>query len=232
MRYLTILLMTLFINQLTYSQTHEIGGFIGASNFIGDVGSSKYISPNQPAFGAIYKWNRSPRHSFRFSAVITDLEGVDAKSDDPRRKQRGYSFTNELLELSLGIEFNFLEFDLHEDDGRSKSSPFIYSGVSYFRYDNYYYNAAGLRTFEKANSYAFAIPIVIGYKTTFTDKIIAAMEIGARYTFTDEIDGSVPNDQALVSNFAFGNVNNNDWYVFTGLTLTVTFGRKPCFCVF
>jgi hypothetical protein len=25
----------------------------------------------------------------------------------------------------------------------------------------------------------------------------------------------------------FGNINNNDWYVFSGLTLTYTFGEKP-----
>ncbi|MDX1317352.1 MAG: DUF6089 family protein, partial [Xanthomarina gelatinilytica] len=24
----------------------------------------------------------------------------------------------------------------------------------------------------------------------------------------------------------------NDWYMFTGVTLTYTFGRKPCYCVF
>jgi hypothetical protein len=25
----------------------------------------------------------------------------------------------------------------------------------------------------------------------------------------------------------FGNINNNDWYVFSGLTLTYTFGENP-----
>ncbi len=231
MRYLTILVMIFIINNIAYSQTHEIGGFVGGSNFIGDVGSTKYISPNQLAIGGIYKWNRSPRHSFRFSAIYSTLEGIDAKSDDARRKQRGYSFDTSMIELSLGIEFNFLEFDLHEADGSTKSSPYLYSGISYFSLDNYYFNSNGVIVDENTTSNVFSIPIILGYKTTFTDKIIAAFEIGARYSFSDEIDGSVPDSKEL-QDFSFGNVNNNDWYVFTGLTLTVTFGRKPCDCFF
>jgi len=231
MRYLTILVMIFIINNFTYSQTHEIGGFVGGSNFIGDIGSTKYISPNQLAIGGIYKWNRSPRHSFRFSAIYSTLEGVDGKSDDARRQQREYSFNMSIIELSLGIEFNFLEFDLHEDDGSTKSSPYLYSGISYFSLDNYFFNSSGVIVDENTTSHVFSIPIILGYKTTFTDKIIGAFEIGARYSFSDEIDGSVPDSNELEV-FSFGNVNNNDWYVFTGLTLTVTFGRKPCDCFF
>ena len=66
MRYLTIILMSISSVQLSYSQIHEIGGFLGGSNFIGDVGATNYISPNQLAIGGIYKWNRSRRHSFEF----------------------------------------------------------------------------------------------------------------------------------------------------------------------
>ncbi|MEP2335783.1 MAG: DUF6089 family protein, partial [Nonlabens ulvanivorans] len=33
-------------------------------------------------------------------------------------------------------------------------------------------------------------------------------------------------------NVRFGNINNNDWYVFSGVTLTYAFGRKPCYCNF
>jgi len=210
---------------------YEVSNFVGGSNFIGDVGSSKYIAPNQPAFGAIYKWNRSTRHAFRFSAIFTNLEGIDAKSDDPRRKERGYEFNVSTIELSAGIEFTFLDFNLHEDSGETKSTPYLFSGINFFTYDNYYFESNGVRTTENTSSYSFAIPIVLGYKTTFTDQLIAAIEIGARYTFTDELDGSIP-DSGSLQNFSFGNINNNDWYVFTGITLTFTFGKKPCHCYF
>jgi len=75
--------------------------------------------------------------------------------------------------------------------------------------------------------------MVLGYKATVGAKFVFAAEIGARYTFTDNIDGSNP-DKSSESNesLSFGNINNNDWYVFTGITITYTFGRKPCYCNF
>jgi hypothetical protein len=36
------------------AQIHEIGVFLGGSNFIGDVGSTTYIAPKEPAFGILY----------------------------------------------------------------------------------------------------------------------------------------------------------------------------------
>jgi hypothetical protein len=51
----------------THAQIHEVGVFLGGSNYIGDIGPTTYISPNEPAIGVLYKWNKSPRHSYRFS---------------------------------------------------------------------------------------------------------------------------------------------------------------------
>ena len=227
MRYLTIFIFTVLSSTFCFSQIHEIGVFAGGSNFIGDIGSTKYISPNQIAFGGIYKWNRSPRHSYRFSLIYSDLEGVDAKSDDPRRKQRDYNFNNGILELSAGIEFTFLDFNLHQVG--NKSTPYLFTGVSASSFDNYYFNNSGERLSENTSSIAYGIPMVLGFKTTLTDNLIFAVEIGARYTFTDELDGNI-GEAKSTQKFSFGNTNNNDWYVFTGATLTYTFGRKPCYC--
>ncbi len=76
--------------------------------------------------------------------------------------------------------------------------------------------------------------MVVGYKATVGTKFIVAFEIGARYTFTDNLDGSNPNIGGVENqeSLKFGNINSDDWYVFTGITLTYTFGRKPCYCNF
>lgn len=227
MRYLTIFIFVLFSSTFSFSQIHEIGIFAGGSNFIGDVGSTKYISPNQPAIGGLYKWNRSPRHSFRFSIIYADLEGIDTKSDDPRRQARGYNFKNSLIELSAGMEFTFLDFNLHL--GKPMVTPYLYTGISVANFDNYFFNNAGQQVSENTTSNAYGIPITVGIKATLTEKLILGFEVGARYTFTDEIDGSLP-DAKSKEIYKFGNINNNDWYVFSGATLTYTFGRKPCYC--
>jgi hypothetical protein len=229
MRYLFLILINIFTIQLIDAQIYEVGIFAGGSNFIGDVGATNYISPNQPAIGGIFKWNRSPRHSLRASIIFSDIEGLDSKSDNPRRKQRDYSFSNGLLEISAGMEFTFMEFDLHTVG--IKGTPYLYSGITFTKYDNYYFSNSGEFTSEETSSWAYGIPMVLGYKTNISTHLVLAAEIGARYTFTDELDGSVPEAKSLES-LSFGNTNSNDWYVFSGFTLTYTFGRRPCYCNF
>ena len=71
--------------------------------------------------------------------------------------------------------------------------------------------------------------MVIGLKTRLVRNIIIGVEVGARYTFSDNLDGSNPINENLEV-YKFGNLNSNDWYVFSGFTLTYTFGKNPCFC--
>ena len=229
MRLILILVLSIFMSQSAVSQIYEVGIFTGGSNFIGDVGATNYISPNQLAIGGIFKWNRSPRHSFRASIIFSDLEGNDNKSDDPRRLQRGYEFNVSILEISAGMEFTFFDFDLHTSG--IKGTPYLYTGITLANHDNYFFNQNGDYTSENTTSWAYGIPMVLGYKTNISNHLVLAAEIGARYTFSDELDGSVP-DAEFLEPFSFGNINSNDWYVFSGLTLTYTFGRRPCYCGF
>ena len=73
--------------------------------------------------------------------------------------------------------------------------------------------------------------MVLGVKSNISHHLVLGFEIGARYTFSDEIDGSVPDNPGR-ADLSFGNINSNDWYVFTGFTLTYTFGQRPCYCNF
>ena len=229
MRYFILILIGLLLSKNADAQICEVGVFFGGSNFIGDVGSTNYISPNQPAMGGIVKWNRSARHSFRASVIYTNLEGLDSKSNDPRRIQRDYSFETGVLEISAGMEFTFMEFDLHTPE--MKGTPYIYSGITVANHDNYYFSSTGEYTSENTKSWAFGIPMALGYKAKMNSQLVLAAEIGARYTFSDELDGSVP-DSVERESLSFGNTNSNDWYVFSGITLTYTFGRRPCYCNF
>jgi hypothetical protein len=220
------LLLLCFIPLFTLqAQINEIGVFLGGSNFIGDVGRTTYIAPEKPAFGILYKWNKSPRHSYRFSYIQSTLTGNDSDSGESSRIKRGYNFKNNLKELSAGLEFNFFDFDLHKWE--QKVTPYIFSGISYIRYDALYIENGLTKKDNKAGS--IAIPMILGVKSNITPNFILAGVIGARYTFTDNIDGSFP-DNPSANIRRFGNLNNNDWYVFTGLTLTYTFGDKPCYC--
>jgi hypothetical protein len=216
-------LIFLFFFFSVSAQIHEIGVFVGGSNYIGDVGSTTYISPNELAVGILYKWNKNPRLAYRFSMNGAYYSANDADSDEPSRNQRKYYFSNTIKEVSLGIEFNFFDFNLHEV--KRKYTPYVHSGLNYFRYRDSYLSSNQIKTDDRTG--AFAIPMTLGIKSNVFPHIIIGLEVGARYTFTDNLDGSNPKDDTLIK---FGNINNNDWYVFSGMTLTYTFGNKPCYC--
>ena len=198
-------LLFLFPIMTMNAQIHEVGVFLGGGNYIGDIGSTTYIAPNKPAFGLLYKWNASPRHAYRFSYTQSKIIANDADSKEPSRQGRGIYFENSIKEVSLGLEFNFFDFSLV--DFRSKFTPYIYSGVSGFITDN-----------EKKGK--TAIPMIIGIKSNINNSIIIGLETGFRYAFSDNLD----KDKSI------GNTNNNDWYVFTGLTVTYTLRNRPCHC--
>ncbi len=220
-----ITILCLFSATIIKAQIHEVGIFAGGSNFIGDVGATNYINPNEFALGLVYKWNRSPRHAWKATFTSAKLTGSDDQSNASSRKERNYDFENTVKELTLGLEFNFFDFDLHSLD--RQFTPYVFLGISYFRYDSQYVSDSVTRVDEKNNS--FALPMVVGVKTSITPKLVLGFEVGARYTLVDDIDGSFPKNEEF-KNLRFGNINSNDWYVFTGFTLTYTFGNRPCFC--
>jgi hypothetical protein len=207
------------------AQINEIGIFVGGANYIGDVGPTTYIAPNDVALGFIYKWNRSTRHSYRFSYTYGKIESNDLDSDVADRNLRGLNFKNTLHEVSAGMEFDFFEFDLHSM--KPQFTPYVYTGLSYFAYKELYYldNTAT----EDYQEGALAIPMIVGVKTKLNRDFVISFEVGARFTFTDNLDGSNPKNENLAP-LQFGNINSKDWYMFTGFTLTYTFGENPCFC--
>lgn len=238
MRSIIIIIFSVCCMSNVQAQLYEAGIFVGGSNFIGDVGSSVYISPNKPAAGLLFKWNRSPRHSLRASVLFTKLEGSDRDSRDSRRRARNYGFKNSIFEFSTGMEFTFLEFDLYSTE--PQFTPYLYTGITMARYKNQFFvpttppsdNGLIYPISENTYSWTLGIPMTVGLKGTLSHKFIIGAEIGVRYTFSDKIDGSVPDDKSRREQYSFGNINSNDWYVFSGITLTYTFGQKPCYCYY
>lgn len=232
MRFIFTAIIMVFWTNASQAQIFEVGPYLGGANFIGDVGSTTYIRPNSLAFGGVLKWNRSPRHSWRASAIYSTLKADDADSNQNRRRERGYSFSNGLLELNLGMEFNFWEFDVYARE--PQVTPYISTGITGILTHDKYVEIDGNEIETKGSTYGFALPMILGVKGRISHSLVLAAEIGARMTFYDNLDGSTPSefggDESEYK--IFGNQNTNDWYMFTGVTLTYTFGRKECYDVY
>ncbi|HUH25580.1 MAG TPA: DUF6089 family protein [Flavobacterium sp.] len=208
------------------AQIHELGVTVGATNYIGDIGSTKYINPTDMGYGFQYRWNKSARHSWRVNYTHMPISAKDSDSDMPFRKVRGLETKNKLNELMVGLEFNFFEFDLHND--WFAFTPYVHTGLAGFSYNDSYFNQYN-KQIEKETEYALAIPVTLGMKALINKKLVISAEVGARYAFTDNLDGNNPLNPST-SIQAFGNTNSKDWYVFTGINISYTFGKNPCYC--
>lgn len=225
-RYLFLIL--LFTCVVLSAQTYEVGVFAGGTNNIGDVGRTNFILPSNYAVGGLFKWNKSKRYAWRASIMYGEFTADDSKSNLSSRQQRGFRISNSVLEGSVGLEFNFVEYNLHKIG--PAFTPYLYTGLTYFRYDYNFFDAGRVQTTLEQRDGSLAIPMTVGFKYRISQFFILGAEIGARYTFTDNLDGSNPEKSAIAQqiNPEFGNIFSDDWYVFSGVTLTYTFGRKPC----
>jgi hypothetical protein len=210
----TIYPIFLLLSFTIYSQKNEIGIFVGGSNYIGDIGSTMYINPSSYAIGFMYRKNFNKRISARAKVNYVNIKGDDSKSSDNWRLSRGKYFENTILDFGLGIDFNFLDFDLAESS--FQMSPYFSTGISYISFDNY---DDGSTTSLSENK-NIAIPITLGYKIKPNNNLIFAIEVTANHSFTDNIDGS--------DDLSIGSGLSNDWYVYSGITITYIFGKKIC----
>ena len=230
-------ILVLFIFLISFqlnSQRNEIGILVGGSNYIGDVGPTTYIDPisyGTYSYGILYRNNFSERFSVRTQISNSDIQSSDLMNNSPEyRKLRGKSFENTIQEITLAIDFNFTEFDVQDD--KFQFSPYVSTGLSYFRYDGIHYPLGQTTAQSYGKSSDFAIPITVGIKSKLLKTLVLGLEVTARHTFTENLDGSYPTfeNTEIYSEKRFGSGLSQDWIVFSGLTLTYVFGNYECRC--
>ncbi len=211
------------------AQFHELGAFIGGGNYVGDIGATYFVFPENPAVGLVYKWNRTTRYSLRANAMFMNLTKSDYSPADFARFNRRFRFENQIMEFSVGAEINYIDFNLHGSD--RAWSPYLFLGAGFIRYNLFYHEPNTFETVEYGKGGDIVFPGIVGVKTNLSPFVVLGFEIGVRYSMTDNLDGSAPETENNLPNpLMFGNLNNNDWFVFTGLTFSFTFGDLPCYC--
>ena len=109
-------------------------------------------------------------------------------------------------------------------------TPFISAGISFFRYNALRYQIGVLEATKYGDASNLSLPITLGYKIKPLSDFILSFEITANHSFTDNLDGSEPGEKQKTSSYYFGSNLSQDWYVFTGISLTYIFGTKKCYC--
>ena len=211
----------LWTANLCNAQLHEVGVFIGGSNYVGDLGSPTFVNPNAPAFGFIYKFNKNPRLAYR--ATLTKMElHENAHQSKQHILEKFTDLDKTLTEFTAGVEYNFFEYNL--DTQGPEGTPYFVFELAAFKYST--------KPNDKEKT-GIALPFGIGYKAKLFGKLAYAIETRVRYTMTDDLDDSeyiLENNELGFSNSdtKYHNSETNDWYFFTGVSLVYTFGRPPC----
>ena len=192
MRRFFALFFLLTTHLIGFSQIHEMGMFLGGSNTISDLGSTHFIYSNSPALGLIYKWNLTTRYALRASFITSKLKSSDYYANDLSRFNRFFEVDNKVFEFSAGMEVNFFDFNLHDQD--REFSPYFFTGINYFQYQLFTIRE-GLSSID-VNKYdsalEFSIPAIVGIKFSINNSFVLSFETGIRYSLTDNLDGSNP----------------------------------------
>jgi hypothetical protein len=211
--FLCITLPVLCFGQGHKETNWEIGGFLGAANYIGDLAPDLSLKMTRPAIGVSAKYNFNSYLSAGGQLNAGWIAGNDSNFES--LKYRGLAFRSSIFEVSGIMEFNFLHFGNGPRDRRI--SPYLYTGLSFFKFnpvadyegDKYYLqrmSTEGQDVIDNApKKYSllqFAIPLGAGFKFKMSDNWNLAVHGAYRGTFTDYLDdvsGTYVDNDALES---------------------------------
>lgn len=242
---LVILFVTATSLGLCAQNTLEAGIYGGISYYLGDINPSKQFKQIKPAYGALARYNISPRWSFSFAITTTNLIGDDLVV--LHNKDRALNFSSRVYDGSILAEFNF--FDYFTGSKKNYVSPYIFGGISMFHFTPRTLDGVLLRpqgtegqfSFnpqderigpEPYSPFSFSIPFGVGVKYSLTKRLGMAIEWRMHKTFTDYIDDISTvyyEDTESQSGIEFeqgmqrGDRNTNDWFSFAGVSLTYKF---------
>ena len=229
MRKFLIIILAVFIPGIAIPQYNmDYGINLGASNYLGEIGGTGKKGDGVPRRSFIYDlkfkqtkfagggWIRYKFHpliSAKANLMYLRIAGADSLSDYPNRKGRNLSFRNDIFELSVQGEYNFLNIRDITRRGRVRIDLGAYAfagiGIFYHNPKAFYQtrwvalqplgtegqgeieviNKKGkkeiLKSYKRIQP---SIPIGFGMHVTIKRTWRFGFEVGYRKTFTDYLD--------------------------------------------
>lgn len=199
-----------------FAQGGNIGAFVGASYYNGEVNPQKVLYMPSMAYGIMYRHDINNRMALKFQGDYTILKASDANSKNEYQIIRNYSFSNIIWDLGAQFELNFLDFNT-EDFMTNYFTPYISTGV-YLGY-------------EPASAVPFfvSVPIEFGFKYALTKKITIGAMWQYRWTSSDQIDGLTPDIIPFTQKQSSYNPDK-DLISYVGAFITFSLFKETIFC--
>ena len=208
--FLIIIVFLFSIKGINAQKGYEIGGWIGALNYFGDMNTSFNLKDPGIAGGINFRFIFNDRISLKSSFNYGNIKANDENSNNSFEKQRNLNFKSILIDLTNQIEFNFVPYVHGTTDF---FTPYVAVGVDIFYYDpkasynDKWYSLRELGTEgqnlgEEYFQYSAGLVTGGGFKWDITNKLSMNFEITYRFVATDFLDDvsvSYPNEEELRS---------------------------------
>jgi hypothetical protein len=242
----------------TFAQTMEVGMFGGLSYYLGDLNPAIHFLAPRTAYGVVARYNLDTRWVIKASAYRGKIIGDDRMGST--NDIRGLKFESKITDVSVTAEFNFFDYITGSRRSTITPYIFGGIGMVFFKptADGVDLRSIGTEGqnvgFDGRKPYnlvAFSIPFGLGAKYSINSRLCLSAEWGLRKCFTDYLDDvsttyyldgsqiNTSNPEEVLSDPTFlhqprqerGNPSTNDWYNFTGISLTYKFrlfSKKKC----
>ncbi len=228
-----LLSLLMLLPGMLHSQNFEAGLYMGFSAYRGDLNTERMFYKVYPAAGVVARFNHNQRLSTRINATYTVLRSSDRSTEQPYNNILDhpaypafyYEFETDMVELSAQSELNILPFE--QGNMHTVWTPFLFAGAGgiyfspnpmEFAHGGAYRTQTGGRHWHPEDDQDYLNLALAGFagagvKFNISSRFSATFDIGMRITSTDYLDE--------VSHK--GDPGQNDWYSFTGLSLTYGF---------
>lgn len=243
----------------TKAQTLEIGGMVGTSYYVGELNPILPYNQTQLAYGFLARYNLNSRWAVKFNYYRGKVQGSDATGASVENRE--LDFKSNINDFSLVAEFNFWEYYTGSKKNYFAPylfggltyftfKPYSQNGVALQPLGTEG-QQIGFDGRSPYNQFSFAMTFGFGIKYSLSKRLAFAFEWGMRKTLTDYIDdvsttyylqgssinqdipGQILSDPTKSHDpyMQRGNESTNDWYNFTGVTITYMFdlrSKKKC----
>lgn len=214
MKRILLISILFFISHLSFSQAwkvrrFEIWGGLSVFQFYGDIGGSASannlyglkdikLNSTRPGFNIGASFRLEERIYLHGTNTFGFLSASDKNS---RNSSRDYAFSAIADEISIqGVVFlikenqNYYYSIMKKRGGLNKInrplSVYVFAGFGGLFYKTFPKdNLVGSPRFDNTQVLTLTAPLGIGAKLAFSPKVSYGVELGARYVFSDQLDG-------------------------------------------
>jgi hypothetical protein len=222
MKYFSLLF--LFFMVPVHAQLHEIGFSGGGATLVSDVGTDDYIIPDGYFISGLYRRNVNEWISMVLKASVSRVSENDVLSNSQGRKARGWYSTAMIYDGGILLEYNFLPLNPYKYPEGMWTTPYLVVGMGYYS-SSFAINPVPVPEI-KGTENAFFLPVGFGLKFSFRNRMKIIWEISAKYSFSDNMEGSYTADNPSAP---LTDRRGKDWLLQNGISVTFGWGKLPCY---